>query len=284
VVDKVNKNELISKYEAKLILKNYSKNTIDVYLSGVRIFIDFIQKHKVKNVTSDTLEQFYKFAAIDLNYGYSMMKQLLASVKFLYHEVLKEPIDFDFNIKMKKPSTIPEVLSVEEVQRFLNTFTNLKHKSIFTLCYSAGLRVGEILNLKISDIDSNRMQIRVHQAKGKKDRYSLLSPKVLVLLRQYATEYNPKEYLFEGQNGGKYPSASIQNLMRKHRKLANIKKRATPHTLRHSFATHLLDSGTDIRFIQELLGHKHISTTQIYTHVTTRSVKEIQSPIENMQL
>jgi integrase/recombinase XerD len=284
VVDKVNKNELISKYEAKLILKNYSKNTIDVYLSGVRIFIDFIQKHKVKNVTSDTLEQFYKFAAIDLNYGYSMMKQLLASVKFLYHEVLKEPIDFDFNIKMKKPSTIPEVLSVEEVQRFLNTVTNLKHKSIFTLCYSAGLRVGEILNLKISDIDSNRMQIRVHQAKGKKDRYSLLSPKVLVLLRQYVTEYNPKVYLFEGQNGGKYSSASIQNLMRKHRKLANIKKRATPHTLRHSFATHLLDSGTDIRFIQELLGHKHISTTQIYTHVTTRSVKEIQSPIENMQL
>ena len=283
-MDKVNKNELISKYEAKLILKNYSKNTIDVYLSGVRIFIDFIQKHKVKNVTSDTLEQFYKFAAIDLNYGYSMMKQLLASVKFLYHEVLKEPIDFDFNIKMKKPSTIPEVLSVEEVQRFLNTVTNLKHKSIFTLCYSAGLRVGEILNLKISDIDSNRMQIRVHQAKGKKDRYSLLSPKVLVLLRQYTTEYNPKEYLFEGQNGGKYSSASIQNLMRKHRKLANIKKRATPHTLRHSFATHLLDSGTDIRFIQELLGHKHISTTQIYTHVTTRSVKEIQSPIENMQL
>ena len=280
----MNKNELISKYEAKLILKNYSKNTIDVYLSGVRIFIDFIQKHKVKNVTSDTLEQFYKFAAIDLNYGYSMMKQLLASVKFLYHEVLKEPIDFDFNIKMKKPSTIPEVLSVEEVQRFLNTFTNLKHKSIFTLCYSAGLRVGEILNLKISDIDSNRMQIRVHQAKGKKDRYSLLSPKVLVLLRQYVTEYNPKVYLFEGQNGGKYSSASIQNLMRKHRKLANIKKRATPHTLRHSFATHLLDSGTDIRFIQELLGHKHISTTQIYTHVTTRSVKEIQSPIENMQL
>ncbi len=280
----MNKNELISKYEAKLILKNYSKNTIDVYLSGIRIFIDFIQKHKVKNVTSDTLDQFFNYAAIDLNYGYSMMKQLLASVKFLYLEVLKEPIDFDFNIKMKKPSTIPEVLSVEEVQRFLNTFSNLKHKAIFTLCYSAGLRVGEILNLKISDIDSNRMQIRIHQAKGKKDRYTLLSPKVLGLLRQYVTEYNPKEYLFEGQNGGKYSSASIQNLMRKHRKLANIKKKATPHTLRHSFATHLLDTGTDIRFIQELLGHKHISTTQIYTHVTTRSVKEIQSPIENLQI
>lgn len=212
------------------------------------------------------------------------MKQHLASVRFLYHHVLNKPIDFDFNIKMKKPSTIPEVLSIEEVQRFLNTFTNLKHKAIFTLCYSAGLRIGEILNLKISDIDSNRMQIRIHQAKGKKDRYSLLSPKVLEILRQYVKVHSPKEYLFEGQHGGKYSSSSIQSLMRKHRKLANIKKKATPHTLRHSFATHLLDNGTDIRFIQELLGHAHISTTQIYTHVTNRSVKEIQSPIEKLQI
>ncbi|MBO6793058.1 MAG: tyrosine-type recombinase/integrase [Balneolaceae bacterium] len=278
------KSELLVKYKHQLTLKNFSESTIRAYTNGLHLFLNYLNENNIKKVNSEHLSQFFYESKKANDYGYSMMKQLLASVKFLYHEVLKEPIDFDFNIKMKKPSTIPEVLSVEEVQRFLNTFTNLKHKSIFTLCYSAGLRVGEILNLKISDIDSNRMQIRIHQAKGKKDRYSLLSPKVLVLLRQYATEYNPKEYLFEGQNGGKYSSASIQNLMRKHRKLANIKKRATPHTLRHSFATHLLDSGTDIRFIQELLGHKHISTTQIYTHVTTRSVKEIQSPIENLQL
>lgn len=190
----------------------------------------------------------------------------MASVKFLYAEVLKEDIDFDFYIKMKKPSKIPVVLSVEEVQRFLNTFTNIKHKAIFTLCYSAELRLGEILNIKTSNIDSDRMQIRIQQAKGKKDRYSLLSPKVLYLLRDYAKEYKPKEFLFEGQKGGRYSSSSVQALMRRHRKKANIKKKATVHTLRHSFATHLLDNGTDIRFIQELLGHKHISTTQIYTH------------------
>lgn len=213
-----------------------------------------------------------------------MMKQLLASVRFLYQDVLKKDIDFDFNIQMKKPSTIPEVLSVEEVQRLLNSFTNVKHKAIFTLCYSAGLRVGESLNLKVKDIDSDRMQIRIQQAKGKKDRYSLLSPKVLELLRTYVSEYKPKEYLFEGQNGGKYSSASVQQLMRRHRKKANIKKKASPHTLRHSFATHLLDNGTGIRFIQELLGHKHISTTQIYTHVSSRSLKDVKSPIEDIDI
>ncbi|UBM60979.1 tyrosine-type recombinase/integrase [Marinilongibacter aquaticus] len=142
----------------------------------------------------------------------------------------------------------------------------------------------QLLALKISDIDSGRMQIRIHQGKGKKDRYTMLAPNVLNMLRNYVKEYSPKQYLFEGQNGGKYSSSSVQNLMRKHRKLANIKKKATPHTLRHSFATHLLDNGTDIRFIQELLGHKHVSTTQIYTHVSTRDLKDVKSPIENLNI
>jgi site-specific recombinase XerD len=214
----MNKNKLLSKYESKLILKNYSNRTVEVYVSALSVFISYLQSNDVQNVPTKTLEDFYHFAQKELEYGYSMMKQLLASVKFLYEEVLKEPIDFDFNIKMKKPSAIPEVLLIEEVQRLLNSFKNIKHKAIFTLCYSAGLRLGEILNIKISDIDSDRMQIRIHQAKGKKDRYSILSPKVLELLRTYVSEYKPKEYLFEGQNGGKYSSASVQQLMRKHRK------------------------------------------------------------------
>ncbi len=280
----MNKSELITKYEHHLTLKNYSENTLRSYLNGLDVFLDYVRSHKIEKITSAELESFFHHAKMEMNYSYSMMKQLLASVKFLFVEVLDETIDFDFNIKMKKPSTIPEVLSVEEVQRLLNSFTNLKHKAIFTLCYSAGLRLGEILNIKISDIDSDSMQIRIHQAKGKKDRYSLLSPKVLELLRRYVSEYKPKEYLFEGQNGGKYSSASVQQLMRRHRKKANIKKKATPHTLRHSFATHLLDNGTDIRFIQELLGHQHISTTQIYTHVSSRKLKDVKSPIENLDI
>lgn len=190
----MNKSELITKYEHHLTLKNYSENTLRSYLNGLQIFLNYLKSYQIKKVTSKELETFFHFSKKEMGFSYSMMKQLLASVKFLYHEVLKEPIDFDFNIKIKKPSTIPEVLSVEEVQRLLNSFKNLKHKAIFTLCYSAGLRLGEILNIKIKDIDSDRMQIRITQAKGKKDRYSLLSPKVLELLRKYVTEYKPKEY------------------------------------------------------------------------------------------
>lgn len=280
----MNKTDLITKYEHRLTLKNYSKRTLRAYLNGLNIFLSYLKANRISDVTPRVLEAYFHYCKTELGYGYSMMKQLLASVKFLYEDVLKEGIDFDFNIKMKKPSTIPEVLSIEEVQRLFNTFTNLKHKAIFTLCYSAGLRVGEILKIKISDIDSDRMQIRIEQAKGKKDRYSILSPKVLKLLRDYVKEYKPEVYLFEGQNGGKYSSSSVQQLMRVHRKKANINKKATPHTLRHSFATHLLDNGTDIRFIQELLGHKHISTTQIYTHVSSRTLKDVKSPIENLEL
>lgn len=280
----MNKRELLIKYKHQLILKNYSKNTVDAYFSCLKNFLEYITKRKIKDISSTELETYFYYCKNELNYSYSTMKQHLASVKFLYENVLKKNVDFDFNVKMKKPFTIPEVLSVKEVQRLLNSFTNLKHKAIFTLCYSAGLRVGEIQNLKIKDIDSDRMLIRINQAKGKKDRHSLLSPKVLELLRIYVTEYKPTEYLFEGKGGGKYSSSSVQKLMREHRKKANIKKKATPHTLRHSFATHLLDEGTDIRFIQELLGHKHISTTQIYTHISNRSLKDVKSPIENIDL
>jgi site-specific recombinase XerD len=128
------------------------------------------------------------------------------------------------------------------------------------------------------------MQIRIHQGKGQKDRYTILSEKVLGLQRQYVQEYKPRGYLFEGQDGGKYSSSSIQALMRKHKKMCKINKKATPHTLRHSFAIHLLDNGTDTRFIQELLGHKHISTTQIYTHVSSRTLKDVKSPIVNIEM
>jgi len=278
------KEDLLLKYKHHLTLRNFSENTIRAYQNGLGIFLGYLKANQIDLVSPKVLEEFFYYSKNELGYGYSMMKQLLASVKFLFEEVLRKPIDFDFNIKMKKPSTIPEILSIEEVQRLLNTFTNQKHKAIFTLCYSAGLRISEILNIKISDIDSDRMQIRIEQAKGKKDRYSILAPNVLELLRNYVRAYTPKKYLFEGQNGGKYSSSSVQQLMRKHRKKANIRKKATPHTLRHSFATHLLDNGTDIRFIQELLGHSHISTTQIYTHVSSRSMKAIRSPIEGISL
>jgi len=280
----MNKTTLISKYKHKLALKNYSQSTVNSYLNGLYKFIAYIQTNKIEEVRPAHISTFLVHTKEKNDYGYSSMKQLIASVRFLYEEVLQKDIDFDFDIKMKKPSRIPVVLSVQEVEKFLNSFINLKHKVIFTLLYSAGLRIGELLNLEIHDIDSDRMQIRINQGKGKKDRYSILSKKVLKLLREYVKEYQPKEYLFEGQSGGKYSSSSIQALMRRHKKKCGITKKATPHTLRHRFATHLLDNGTDTRFIQELLGYKHISTTQIYTHVSSRTLKDVKSPIENLKL
>jgi len=152
------------------------------------------------------------------------------------------------------------------------------------LAYSAGLRLGELINVKITDIDSSRMQVRVEQAKGKKDRYSLLSVRLLEVLREYFREYKPKEWLFEGANGGQYSVSSIQAIMKDSIKKAGIKKKVSVHTLRHCFATHLLENGTDLRYIQSLLGHSSSKTTEIYTHVTTKGFDQIKSPLDNLDI
>jgi len=208
------------------------------------------------------------------------MKQALAAIRFLYLNVLKKEIDFDFFIKMKKPNSLPNVLAINEVKKIIDLIVNLKHKAIISTIYSCGLRISEVIDLKFSDIDSSAMTIKIVNAKGKNDRYVMLSTKLLELLREYFREYKPKKYLFERQNGGKYSSRSIQEVFNRAVKAANISKKVTVHTLRHSFASHLLDNGTDIRFIQELLGHKHLSTTQIYTHINPVSVKKIKSSFD----
>ncbi len=150
--------------------------------------------------------------------------------------------------------------------------------------YSAGLRIGEAINLKIKDIDSQRMQIRVEQGKGKKDRYTLLGIKTLEVLRKYVAEYKPKEWLFEGADGKQYSKKSIQLILKKAVEKTGIKKHVTVHTLRHSFATHLLEAGTDLRYIQSLLGHANSKTTEIYTHVTTKGFEQIKSPLDRLDI
>jgi site-specific recombinase XerD len=150
--------------------------------------------------------------------------------------------------------------------------------------YSAGLRISECINLKIKDIDSNRMQIRVEQSKGKKDRYTLLATKTLLILRDYFKTYQPKEFLFEGQYGRCYSTRSIQNIFRDAVEKTKIKKKVSVHSLRHSFATHLLENGTNLRYIQSLLGHSNSKTTEIYTHVTTKGFEQLKSPLDNLDI
>jgi site-specific recombinase XerD len=177
---------------------------------------------------------------------------------------------------------LPIVLSEQEIGDLFRATENIKHTAILMLAYSAGLRLSELINVKIKDIDSNRMQIRIAQAKGKKDRYSLLSVKLLEVLRIYVKEYKPKEWLFEGINGGVYSARSIQLVMAESIAKAGITKKAGVHSLRHSFATHLLENGTDLRYIQNLLGHESSKTTEVYTHITTKGFDQIKSPLDKL--
>jgi len=273
--------ELIENYSKLLHIKNYAIQTEKSYLHQLNLFLDYVKNSKVTDVNPNVLLNYFNKLKQEKLYSYSSMKQSLAAIRFLYLDVLKKEIDFDFFIKMKKPNSLPNVLTIDEVKKIISSIDNLKHKAIISTIYSCGLRISEAVNLEIKDIDSSAMTVKVVNAKGKNDRYVMLSPKLLELLREYFVEYKPKKYLFTGQFGGFYSPRSIQQIFNKAVRIAGIKKRVTVHSLRHSFASHLLDNGTDIRFIQELLGHKHLSTTQIYTHINPVSVKKIKSPFDS---
>lgn len=273
--------DLIDKYSKLLRIKNYSSKTENSYLHHLNIFLDYISLSKITNINEKVLLDYFDHLKQERKFSYSSMKQSLASVRFLFLDVLKKEIDFDFFIKMKKPNSLPNVLTTEEIKRIINAIVNIKHRAIISTIYSCGLRISEVVNLKLKDIDSSAMMVKIVSAKGKNDRLVMLSEKLLFVLREYYAKCKPKEYLFEGQNGEKYSPRSIQQIFNNAVKKVGIKKKVTVHTLRHSFASHLLDNGTDIRFIQELLGHKHLSTTQIYTHINPVSVKKIKSPFDS---
>jgi site-specific recombinase XerD len=214
----------------------------------------------------------------------SYQNQAINAVKFYYERVLGGQRKFYFIERPIKEKTLPVVLNTAEVTALIKVTENIKHKTMLMLAYSAGLRVSELLSLKIKDIDSERMQIRVAQAKGKKDRYTLLSTKALIMLRVYFKAFKPRDWLFEGSGGGMYSSRSIHSVLQHSAQKAGLLKKVSMHTLRHSFATHLLESGTDLRYIQTLLGHSSSKTTEIYTHVTTKGFDQIVSPLDNLDL
>jgi integrase/recombinase XerD len=191
-------------------------------------------------------------------------------------------MEVDFIQRPRREKRLPNVLSKNEVKSILEAPTNLKHRAMLSLIYACGLRRSELLSLTKFDIDSKRMVVIIRMAKGKKDRIVPLSPKILSLLRDYYKSYNPKEFLFEGQGGGEYSEKSLENVFKQSLLKANNKKPVTLHWLRHSYATHLLESGTDLRYIQDLLGHKSSKTTEIYTHVSTKNIQNIRSPFDDL--
>ncbi len=266
-------------YINKLILKKYSNNTIRSYVSAFEKFINYFPDKKVDELTQIDIRN-YLHSLVKKNLSSSSINLSINSIKFYFEIVLGMPHSYYDIERPRKQKQLPTVLSNDEIRRMLQSTENLKHKCIMGMLYSAGLRRDELINLKIENIDSARMSIKVVDAKGNKDRYSLLSNTLLIDLRKYFKKYRPKIYLFEGQSQGKYSGTSIGKIVTKAAIKSGIRKKVTPHTLRHSFATHLLESGTDIRYIQILLGHNSTKTTEIYTHVAQNSFKNIINPLD----
>ena len=278
------KNRIVSKdyrscpeeYLLKLELKKYSDSTVKNYVYSFESFINYYKDRQLFSINENDI-RLYLQKLIKEKRSNSYINMSINAIKFYYEMVLGMPNRFYSIERPRKESKLPKVLAKEEIIKMISQTKNLKHKCIISLLYSSGLRRNELLELKLEDINSKRMLIRVEQAKGNKDRYTVLNKSVLEDLRKYFKIYKPKTYLFESLiPGNKYSNSSVLQIVVKAAKKAGIKERVTPHILRHSFATHLLESGTDIRYIQLLLGHNSTKTTEIYTHVATNSFTEIK--------
>jgi len=271
-------------YLKTLTLRKYSERTISTYLCLFGMFKDHYQKKPLNEITDEEIREYLLHLTTNKNVSDSYLNQAVNSIKFYYEKVLGRPRNEYYLQRPRLSRKLPEILSMEEVALILRAVSNIKHRCILFLIYSGGLRLGEVINLRVKDIDSARMTMKVRQGKGKKDRYTLLSDKALELLRVYFRQYRPKIWLFEGEDGSRYSYRSVQEIFYKAVRKSGVKKHATVHTLRHSFATHLLESGTDIRYIQELLGHSNIKTTLIYSHVTRRGLGGIRSPLDSLKI
>ncbi|MFZ9047140.1 MAG: site-specific tyrosine recombinase/integron integrase [Cyclobacteriaceae bacterium] len=263
-----------------LEIRKYSLNTARIYISMFERFLNhYPENHNLMELGEEQINAYLKSLVLD-HRSYSYINQSINAIKFYYEVVLGMPNRFYSVERPIRKERLPLVLSKKEVLNMIEETSYIKHRCIISLLYSAGLRVSELTNLRIEDIDSDRMSIYIRDAKGGKDRYTILSEKLLKELRQYFLLLRPKKWLFEGQNGGKYSPSSIQKIVKRTAKKAKIKKRVVPHTLRHSFATHLLESGTDLRYIQTLLGHNSSRTTEVYTHVANNVLLGIKNPLD----
>jgi integrase/recombinase XerD len=263
-------DEILNIYQQKLKYFNYSERTIQIYTHYVDKFLTSIDKYYQHLVSADFQSYLdkYNFSSI------AQQNQIINAIKFLYEKVLNKKYDKVNFERPRKESHLPQIIDKEYLLLKINGIENLKHRSILSIAYSVGLRVSEVVNLKITDIDSKRMIITIHQAKGRKDRMVPLSRNVLLLLREYYRVFKPTEYLFNGQFDVKYSTTSCNQLVKHY-----LGKQYHFHLLRHSSATSLLESGVDLRYIQNILGHKSSKTTEIYTHVSTNYLSKINLPI-----
>lgn len=273
----------LKKLEYELRLRRYSPNTIKHYCCHLRRFQDYYKHRQIQKLGDDDIRQ-YLYHLIRRGLSSDYINMCNATLRILFESILKRSWDEKSFPRLKKSFKLPTVLSEDEVLSILAQLPNLKYKAILLTCYASGLRISEALNLHIADIDSKNMRIFVRQGKNQKDRYTIMSETLLFVLRQYWREYRPRGiFLFPGRDR-KSPLTpqGVQHFFKKAVVSSEINKAATIHTLRHSFATYLLESGTDIRTIQALLGHASINTTTMYMHVTTNHLKNIDRPLDKI--
>ncbi|MFA5047722.1 MAG: site-specific tyrosine recombinase/integron integrase [Patescibacteria group bacterium] len=262
--------------EEELKIRNYSPKTISAYFFCLKDYFSY-KKVNLDKLDQDNVRQ-YLLSKQDKDYSAQTINLYLNAIKFFYHDIVRstEPINIKF---AKRNKSLPVVLSRLEISSLLATIKNSKHHLLLSLAYGAGLRVSEAINLKVKDLNLEELTIHVKEAKGKKDRLTLIPDKLVNNLRNLIAGKQGNNYVFESERGGRLTERTAQAVFEKALRLSGIKKDATFHSLRHSFATHLLENGTDVRYVQELLGHANIRTTQIYTHVTNPAIRNIKSPL-----
>ncbi len=274
------KKTLKQRMREDLQLRGFSPHTQKEYLMRVTLFARYFKKLPDKLGEKEVKEYFVHLVR-DKHASYGVLNMTYCALKFIYTVTLERPWEVEKIPRTKRPVKMPVILDKGEVRRLFAVTENLKHKAILMLVYSSGLRISEVAHLKVGDIDTARMTVLVRQGKGRKDRYTILSKVALGTLTQYLETQRPTSWLFPGAIPGKpITESSIGCVMRAAKKRAGIMKRATIHTLRHSFATHLLEQGTDIRAVQSLLGHRSLMTTIIYLHVSPKSLSRITSPLD----
>jgi site-specific recombinase XerD len=263
-----------------LRLKAYSQNTINMYQGEFAHLLILLKSNPVDELTPQRLKDYFLYCVQKLEMKERKLNGKINAIKFYFEQVLHRPKMFFDIPRPKKPQSLPRMLSQREIRLLFKQVENPKHLLALQLCYGMGLRVSEVVQLKLEHINSKERQVLIKSAKGKKDRYVPLPDSVLPLMRKYYLMFKPKEYLLEGQFGGAYSKMSVQTVFRNAMQKAKIYKKIGVHGLRHSYATHLLEQGADIRFVQELLGHNSIKTTQIYTHISDQSKRKIPSPLD----
>jgi integrase/recombinase XerD len=263
--------------------RRYSNSTLTTYSSMLQLFLQYFSEREPQQITDNDIADFMTDYVIDLGYSASWQNQMITAIK-TYYLLNDRIIRSDNIIRPKRGRSLPKVFSKEEIRRILNATHNFKHRLILWMIYSCGLRRSEVLNIRLSDLDRDRSILHIREGKGKVDRVVPVSDKVWDKLDEYVAAYAPATWLFEGQAGGKYSGESVYNLFRTALKRAGIRKEVGVHALRHSYATHLHENGLDIRFIQELLGHRNSRTTEIYTHVSRRNLLSVKSPIDDIDI